>query len=135
MLPTHVASGLQLQGQFLDLTSHLELNLARTMRGNKKGFYKYICCKRKPKEGVGPVLNVRGRGAGVVTEDIGKTKELDACFTSVFTGKFCFREIHPPKHSGNVWSNEDLRLAEDNQVREHIKYWIYPTLVGCSHEC
>lgn len=60
MLPMHVATGLQLQGEFLNLIFHLELNLARAMRSNKKGFYKYICCKRKMKEGVGPLLNVRG---------------------------------------------------------------------------
>lgn len=64
MLPMHVSSGLQLQGEFLNLTSHLELNLARAVRGNKKGFDKYIRCKRKTEEGVGPLLNVRGGRGG-----------------------------------------------------------------------
>lgn len=43
----------------------LEFNLVRDVRGNKKGFYRYINSKRKVRGYVGPLLN----GAGeLVTE-------------------------------------------------------------------
>ena len=34
--------------------AHLELNLARDVKDNKKGFFKYISSKRKTGETVGP---------------------------------------------------------------------------------
>lgn len=37
--------------------AHLELSLARDMKDNKKGFYKYISSKRKIWENVGLLLN------------------------------------------------------------------------------
>jgi len=33
--------------------SHLELNMARDVKGNKKGFYKHISSRRKTSENVG----------------------------------------------------------------------------------
>ncbi|PKU33022.1 rna-directed dna polymerase from mobile element jockey-like [Limosa lapponica baueri] len=51
--------------------ANLELNLARGVKGNKKGFYKYINSKRKTRENVGQLLN----GAGeLVTRDMEKVK-------------------------------------------------------------
>lgn len=43
MLPMYVTSGIQLQGNLLYLTSELDLNFSRAV----KGFYKYIESKRK----------------------------------------------------------------------------------------
>ena len=37
--------------------AHLELNLARDARNNKKGFFNYISSKRKTRNNVGPMLN------------------------------------------------------------------------------
>lgn len=34
--------------------AHLELNLERDVKSNKKGFYRYIDSKKKTKENVGP---------------------------------------------------------------------------------
>jgi len=54
--------------------AHLELKLARDVKNNKKGFFKYIRSKRKNRDNVGPLLNemsvlvTRGRKAGRVTE-------------------------------------------------------------------
>ena len=39
---------------------HLELNLARDVNHNKKGFFKYISSKRKTGDTVGPLLNRKG---------------------------------------------------------------------------
>ena len=38
----------------------MELNLARDVKDNKKGFYKYMGDKRKAMENVGPLLNEAG---------------------------------------------------------------------------
>ena len=36
---------------------HLELNLARDVKDNNKGFFKYISSKQKTRDNVGPLLN------------------------------------------------------------------------------
>lgn len=38
----------------------MELNLARDVKGNEKGFCKYISDKRKTRENVDPLLNETG---------------------------------------------------------------------------
>ena len=54
------------------------------MKGNEKGFYRYISSKRKIWVNVGPLIN----GAGdMVKKDMEKAKLLHAFFTSVSTGK------------------------------------------------
>ncbi|CAM5122730.1 unnamed protein product [Eretmochelys imbricata] len=64
--------------------SHLELQLARDVKSNKKGFFRYVGNKKKAKENVGPLLN---EGGNLVTEDVEKANELNAFFASVFTNK------------------------------------------------
>jgi len=49
--------------------AHPELNLARNVKDNKKGFLKYISSKQKSRENVGPLLNEVG---SMVTEDTKK---------------------------------------------------------------
>lgn len=62
------------------------MKLAREVKGNKKGFYKYIGSKSKGKDHVGPLV----KGAGdLVTGDMRKDKVLKDFFSSVFTGKAC----------------------------------------------
>ena len=63
---------------------HLELNLARDVKNNKKSFFKYISSKRKTRENVGLLLNKVG---ALVTEDTEKAALLNAFFASVFTAK------------------------------------------------
>ncbi|KAK4807097.1 hypothetical protein QYF61_018438 [Mycteria americana] len=75
--------------------SQMELNLARDVKGNKKGFYKYIGDKRKARENVGPLLNEAG---DLVTQDMEKAEET----------------------WGKVWSKEDVPLVEEDQVREYL---------------
>ncbi|PKU48938.1 forkhead box protein o3 [Limosa lapponica baueri] len=62
----------------------LELNLARGVKVNKKGFFKYIGGKRKTRENVGLLLNETDV---MVTEDAEKAELLNAFFASVFTAQ------------------------------------------------
>ncbi|GAB0208892.1 hypothetical protein GRJ2_003354900 [Grus japonensis] len=64
--------------------AHLALNLARDVKDNKKGFFKYISSKRKTRENVGLLLNEVG---ALVMEDTEKVELLNAFFASVFTAK------------------------------------------------
>ncbi|CAM5094633.1 unnamed protein product [Eretmochelys imbricata] len=64
--------------------SHLELQLARDVKSNKKGFFRYVGNKKKAKESVGPLMN---EGGNLVTEDVEKANVLNAFFASVFTNK------------------------------------------------
>jgi len=59
---------------------HLELNLARDVKDNKKGFLKYISSKQKTRENVGLLLNEM---IVLVTEDTEQAKLLHAFFTSL----------------------------------------------------
>ncbi|CAM5088467.1 unnamed protein product [Eretmochelys imbricata] len=68
--------------------SHLELQLARDVKSNKKGFFKYVGNKKKAKESVCPLLN---EGGNLVTEDVEKANVLNAFFASVCTNKVCSR--------------------------------------------
>lgn len=66
--------------------AHLELNVVRDMKGNKKGFYMHTRSKKKTRENAGPLLN----GAEhQVTSGVEKAKVLNAFFPSIFTGNVC----------------------------------------------
>ncbi|CAM4574228.1 unnamed protein product [Lepidochelys olivacea] len=64
--------------------SHLALQLARDVKSNKKGFFRYVGNKKKAKKSVGPLLN---EGGNLVTEDVEKANVLNAFFASVFLNK------------------------------------------------
>ena len=69
--------------------AHVELNLARNVKNNKKGFFNYISSKRKTRDNVGPLLNEVGV---LMMEDAAKAELLNACFSSVFSAKFVPQE-------------------------------------------
>ncbi|GAB0182218.1 hypothetical protein GRJ2_000687100 [Grus japonensis] len=97
--------------------THLELNLARDVKDNKKGFFKYISSKRKTRENVGLLLNEVG---ALVMEDTEKTELLNAFFASVFTAKAGPQETQTLEVGEKVLQKEDLPLVEENWVREHL---------------
>lgn len=57
---------------------------------------------------MGPLLNDMKE---MVTKS---TEALDAAFTLVFMSKIVIRESQVSDSSGEVWSSEDLLLAEEN---------------------
>lgn len=63
--------------------AYLELSLARDMKDNKKGFYKYISSKRKIWENVGLLLN---QMRVLVTEDTEKVQLLNVSVFSAEVG-------------------------------------------------
>lgn len=91
--------------------AHLQLNLARDVRGIKKGFYKYIINKKKPRESVSLLLNVR-------KDPVMKATEKAKVFSTFFINKACFQESQNPENSGKVWSKEDLLSVEEDQARQ-----------------
>ena len=62
--------------------AQVELNLARDMKNNKKGFYRYIGKRRQAKESVPPLINEMGE---LASSDREKAEVLNKCFASVFT--------------------------------------------------
>ncbi|XP_068809548.1 uncharacterized protein [Struthio camelus] len=95
--------------------AHLELNLARDVKDNKKGFFKYITSKRKTRENVGLLLN--GAGA-LVTKDIEKAELLNAAFASGFTAKASPQEFQTLGTREEGRRKEDSPLVEEDQVRD-----------------
>jgi len=63
---------------------HLELNLERDVKDNKKGFLKYISSKWMIRKNVGLLLK---KVSALVLEDTEKAELLNAFFTSVLTAK------------------------------------------------
>ena len=62
--------------------AQMELNLARDVKDNMKGFYGYIGRRRRAKESVPPQMKGNGELASSDTE---KAEVLSECFASVFT--------------------------------------------------
>jgi len=71
---------------------HLEMNLARDVKDNKNGFFKYTSSKWKTRDNVGPLLN---EVDVLLTEDAEKAALLNAFFASVFIAKAGPQESHP----------------------------------------
>jgi len=74
--------------------AHLELNLVRDVKDNKKSFFRYISSKWKTRDNVGPLLNEVG---ALVMEDAEKAELLNACFASVFSVKAGPQESQAPE--------------------------------------
>ena len=61
----------------------MELNLARDVKDNKKGFYRYIGRRRQANGSVPPLMKGNGE---LASSDIEKAEVLNECFASVFMG-------------------------------------------------
>ena len=97
--------------------AHLEFNLARHVKGNKKGFFKSISSKRNTEGTVGPLLIKEG---ALVMQDAEKAELLNAFFALTFTAKAGPQASQPPEERGQIWRKEDLSLVEKDWVRDHL---------------
>jgi len=96
---------------------HLELDLARDVKDNKKSFFKYISSNQKTRENVGLLLNEEGV---LVTEDAEKAELLNACFSSVFSAKAGPQESQALEVREEACRKDDLPLVEEDNVRDHL---------------
>ncbi|CAM4575936.1 unnamed protein product [Lepidochelys kempii] len=95
--------------------SHLELQLARDVKSNKKGFFRYVSKKKKVKESMGPLLN---EGGNLVTEDMEKANVLNAFFASVFTNKVSSQTA---ALGSTAWGGGDRPSVEKEVVRDYLE--------------
>ena len=96
--------------------THLQLTLVGDMKGNKKGFCRYIISKKKTRE---YVVAAQNRAGDMVTKDMEKAKVYSACFVSVFPDETWLQESQAPETHGNM-RGEDLPLVEEAQIREDL---------------
>ncbi|CAM4529932.1 unnamed protein product [Lepidochelys kempii] len=95
--------------------SHLELQLARDVKSNKKGFFRYVGNKKKAKESVGPLMN---EGGNLVTEDVEKANVLNAFFASVFTNKVSSQTA---ALGITTWGIDGQPSVEKEVVRDYLE--------------
>ncbi|CAM5075663.1 unnamed protein product [Natator depressus] len=95
--------------------SHLEMQLARDVKSNKKGFFRYVGNKKKVKESVGPLLN---EGGNLVTEDVVKANVLNTFFASVFMNKVSSQTT---ALGSTAWGGGDQPSVEKEVVRDYLE--------------
>ena len=96
-----------------------ELNLARDVKDNRKGFYRYIAKKRQTRDNVGPLQKPSGE---LATLDLEKAEVLNDFFASVFTGKCSDHTTQVLEGRRGDCENEDLRpTVGEDLVQDHLK--------------
>uniref|UniRef100_A0A8V5GU01 Uncharacterized protein n=1 Tax=Melopsittacus undulatus TaxID=13146 RepID=A0A8V5GU01_MELUD len=99
--------------------AQLELNLARDVKDNRKGFYRYVVAKKQTRDNVGPLWKLLGE---LPTLDLEKAEVLNYFFASVFTGKGsdCTTKVLECRHRD--CENLDLGpTVGEELVRDHLK--------------
>ncbi|CAM5145543.1 unnamed protein product [Natator depressus] len=95
--------------------SHLELQLARDVKSNKKGFFRYVSNKKKVKKSVGPLLN---EGGNLVTEDVEKANVLNAFFASVFMNKVSSQTT---ALGSTAWEGGGQPSVKEEVIRDYLE--------------
>ncbi|CAM4590154.1 unnamed protein product [Lepidochelys kempii] len=95
--------------------SHLELQLPRDVKNNKKGFFRYVGNKKKAKESVGPLWN---EGGNLVTEDVEKANVLNAFFAFVFMNKVSSQTA---ALGITAWGVDGQPSVEKEVVRDYLE--------------
>lgn len=82
----------------------------REVKGNKKGFYRYVSRKRKMRENTFLMLNVT---AALRTQNTERTKFSKFYSPQLFLVTLAFRnETQDSETSGKVWIKENLHSVE-----------------------
>ena len=92
----------------------MELKLAKEIKDNKKGSFKYVNSKGKTREDVSPLLS---EVSALVTGDTEKAEVLNSFFASVFNTKTSLQEFQTLEVSKSVWRKKDFPLVEEDLVR------------------
>ena len=90
-----------------------ELNFAREVKSNKKGFYRYTGQKKQVKESVPPLINEKGEMATTETE---KAAVLNKFLVSKFTGSQASHISHTSEHPGGEWGCNIPLIVSKEQV-------------------
>ncbi|GAB0177880.1 mitochondrial enolase superfamily member 1 [Grus japonensis] len=99
--------------------AHLGLNLARHVKENKKGFFKYITSKRKTKENVDMLLNEVG---ALVMEDTDREGGVTNCLLCLsLYAKVGPQESRTLEVREKVWRKEDVPVVEHMEEKNVIK--------------
>uniref|UniRef100_A0A8B9GCV8 Reverse transcriptase domain-containing protein n=1 Tax=Amazona collaria TaxID=241587 RepID=A0A8B9GCV8_9PSIT len=99
--------------------AHLELSLARDVKDNRKGFYRYIANKRQARDTVGPLQKLSGE---LATLDLEKAEVLNDFFASVFIGKCSDHTTQVLEGRRRDSENEDPRpTVREDLVQDHLR--------------
>lgn len=93
----------------------MELNLARDVKSNKKGFYRYIDRRRQAQESVFPLINEMRE---LASSDMEKAEVLSKCFASAFTGGQVSYVCQDPESQGE---SERCGFTESSGLEETSK--------------
>jgi len=97
--------------------AYLELNLAKEIKDNKKGFFKYVNSKRKTRENMGPLLN---EGVVLISGGAKEMEMLNSFFTSVFTAKIPPQESWTPEVHERIWRMEGWGMEGEDMDKGNI---------------
>lgn len=96
----------------------LQLYLARGVKDNRKGFFKYTVGKTNTRGNVGPIMNEM---SALVTEDTEKAELLNAFFSSVYTAGGCPGEPPTPEAPEEARIKEKFASVHEDWAKDQLR--------------